>query len=247
LNSIYDKLNLKPGERRVVTFVAIGVFILLNAFFVWPEFGKLGKLKQRKLDAQKLYQSYQAEIGNIPRYQKQLNELQEAGAAVSSEQQASQMQTTIRNQGALSGVEINRYDPQKQTASSAKPNQFFEEQVGTIGVVTEEKALIDFLYNLGVGGSLIRVRTMTLNPDPGRHKLVGNLSLVASYPKRAPAKAAPAAAPGGRTQTPAAPATARPAPGSTNTSGPRSVGAIRSNAAALRTNTAARTNLPTKK
>ena len=60
----------------------------------------------------------------------------------------------------------------------------------------EEKSLVDFLYSLGVGGSLIRVRSMTLSPDPVRQKLQGSLTLVASYAKKAPPKiAAPVAAP----------------------------------------------------
>jgi hypothetical protein len=37
---------------------------------------------------------------------------------------------------------------------------------------------VDFLYNLGIGSSLIRVRSFTLNPDPPRHKLQGNVTLV---------------------------------------------------------------------
>jgi hypothetical protein len=57
---------------------------------------------------------------------------------------------------------------------------------------------VDFLYNLGIGGSLIRVRSMTLSKDPPQQKLQGNLQMVASFARKAPPKvtpAAPAAAP----------------------------------------------------
>lgn len=231
MNSFFDKLNLKPGERRLFIFVAIVVFILLNAFFVWPEFGKWGKIQKRDREATALLKAYQDEIARTSAYQKQLSELQEAGIAVSTEEQASKMQTTIQNQAALSGVQINSYTVQKQS-SSTKPNQFFEEQLGVIVVSTEEKALIDFLYNLGVGGSMVRVRTMSLSTDPARHKLNGTLHLVASYQKKAPPKVTPAAP-----RAPASAASTAPrAAGSTNTTARPSFAAARSNAAAVRTN-----------
>ena len=50
---------------------------------------------------------------------------------------------------------------------------------------------MDFLYRLGAGGSLIRVRDLSLSPDPTGIKLSSQITLVASYPKAAsPAKAA---------------------------------------------------------
>jgi hypothetical protein len=244
MSSLFDKLNLKPGERRLVIFVGIAVFVLLNAFFVWPRFSDWGKLQKRKREAAALLKAFQDEIANTSRYQKQLAELQQAGAAVASAEQASKMQSTVQNQAALSGVQVNTYSSERPgTASSGKLNQFFEEQRGRITVTTEEKALVDFLYNLGVGGSMIRVRSMNLNTDPPRHKLVGNMELVASYAKQAPSRATPGAStPAARPATPA-PAASTRSTGSTNN-------AARSGFAAARaTNTAPAggTNRATKK
>ena len=191
MSSIYDKMNLRPNERRLVTVIAIVIFLVLNAIFVWPQFSEYGKLQARKKTALDLSRQYQVEVDNTGRYQKQLAELEKAGARVDSEDQALKLSTTVQNQAALSGVQVNRYDPVRKTESgSAKPNQFFEEQSGNLNVIMEEKSLVDFLYSLGVGGSLIRVRSMTLNPDPVRQKLQGNLTLVASYAKKAPPKIA---------------------------------------------------------
>jgi hypothetical protein len=243
MSSFFDKLNLKPGERRLVIFVGITVFILLNAFFVWPRFSDWGKLQKRKRESADLLRAFQNEIANEPRYQRQLNELKLAGAAVASEEQASKMQSTVQNQAALSGVQVNSYNPERPGAAVGKLNQFFEEQRGRITVTTEEKALVDFLYNLGVGGSMIRVRSMNLNTDPPRHKLMGNMELVASYAKKAPPKVTPA------TPSPAA----KPAPGTTPpATNTRSAGSTnsptRSGFAAARSNNAAvKTNSPTKK
>jgi hypothetical protein len=189
--SLFDKLNLRPNERRLVIIVAIVVFIILNFIFVWPKFGDWGKLKARRTIANNLIAQYERELANTKRYQLEMKDLETQGAAVASEEQAVKLSTTVQNQAALSGVQVNRYDPVRQTAlsSGGKTNQFFEEQSGIINVVTEEKALVDFLYSLGTGGSLIRVRSMTLNPDPPRHRLQGNITLVASYAKKAPPKA----------------------------------------------------------
>ncbi len=196
MKSVFDKLNLRPAERRLVIIVMIIVFVVLNFIFVWPEFSKWGKIKARRTIAENLVRQYQREIANTRVYQAQLKDLEKQGATVQSEAQALTLSTTVQNQAALSGVQVNRYDPVRQTALSVggKTNQFFEEQSGIINVTTEEKSLVDFLYNLGIGSSLIRVRSFTLNPDPPRHKLQGNVTLVASYQKKAPPKIAPAAA-----------------------------------------------------
>jgi len=206
LSSFFDKLNLRPGERRLVIIVAIVVFLLLNAFFVWPQFDEAGKLQKRQRDADALLKAYQAEVDKTSLYQRQLAELEKQGATVASEDQALKLSTTVQQQAALSGVQQGGYTAIKQTAGG-KPNQFFEEQSGSMPFVAEEKQFVDFLYNLGVGGSLIRVRSMTLQPDQPRHKLQGSVTLVASYAKKAPPKVAPATGP--RTNAPPATATSR--------------------------------------
>jgi hypothetical protein len=230
MNSLFDKLNLRPGERRLVIIVTVVVFILLNAFFVWPHFGDWGRLQKRKREATALLKAYQTEIDNMPRYQKHLAELQQAGAAVASEEQASKFSTTVQNQAILSGVQLLRSEFGGRQMSTGKTNQFFDEQRGLISISTEEKPLVDFLYNLGVGGSLIRVRSMSLNTDGPRQRLLGTLTLVASFARKPPPKVA------------AAPSTtAGVIPRSTNP-------ATRPNFAAARaTNAAARSNAPTKK
>ena len=204
MSSFFDKLNLRPGERRLVIIVAIVVFILLNAFFVWPHFGDWGKLQKRQRDADGLLRAYQAEVDKTSLYQRQLAELEKQGATVASEDQALKLANTVAQQAALSGVQQGGYTAIRQTAG-AKPNQFFEEQSGSMPFTAEEKQLVDFLYNLGVGGSLIRVRSMNIGPEvPARMKLQGRLDLVESFQKKPAARTAvtqpahPGAAKGGR-------------------------------------------------
>ena len=60
---------------------------------------------------------------------------------------------------------------------------FFVELVQTITVQSGEPQLVDFLYNLGAGPSLIRVRGLSLHTDPSHQQLVAGVTLVASYQK----------------------------------------------------------------
>jgi hypothetical protein len=75
-------------------------------------------------------------------------------------------------------------------------NQFFIEKSQNFSVQGGEKQLVDFLYNLGSGESLIRVRDLGIRPEPAHHELVGTVKLVASYQKKALSR--PGASPGTR-------------------------------------------------
>ena len=43
--SIFDKLNLRPQERRLVVIVGLIIFVLLNMWFVWPYFDDWGRVR----------------------------------------------------------------------------------------------------------------------------------------------------------------------------------------------------------
>src|SRR5436190_2066563 len=113
MKSMFDKLNLRPQERRLVVFVGIVIFVVVNVVFVYPIFGDYGKT-----------------------------------------------------------------------------NAFIEEQSVVISVNTVETNLVDFMYSLCSENSLIRVRSMTLQPEPARFRLQGSMTLVESFQRKPPARAA---------------------------------------------------------
>lgn len=190
MTSILDKMNLRPHERRLVVIVALVVFVVLNIWLVWPRFGDVAIWKQRRIDAMKRLENFSNEVKKKTIYQKQEDDLREQGAYVGTEDQAMLLSRDVANQATLSGVVVNRYDPAPRS-STGRTNAFFEEQTLIITVSTGEKELIDFLYNLGARSSLIRVKSMTLSPElPARMKLQGNITLVASFAKKPPPKAA---------------------------------------------------------
>lgn len=74
-------------------------------------------------------------------------------------------------------------DTRPASTPGSSTNQFFDEQIVSVGVTAADKEMIDFLVALGSGDSMIRVRDMDLKPDPPQYRLLAKISLVASYQK----------------------------------------------------------------
>lgn len=190
--------NLRPFEKRVVVVVVAAVFVVLNAWFVFPHFSDWTKVQSRMKDAQWQLAKYQTETNQIPAYKKLIEQLTgPENPDVPAEDQASQFSRVIQMHQAQSGVNVT-----STSRISTSTNQFFLELSQNIGVQSTEQQLVNFLYDLGSGTSLIRVRDISLHTDPPRQQLIANVKLVASYQKASPKRTAPAA------KTPAAPASA---------------------------------------
>jgi Tfp pilus assembly protein PilO len=185
-----DRLNLRPFEKRLVVVVAAVLFVVLNAWFVFPHFSDLAQAQKQRAEALEKIGRWQVEINQEPSYRKQIRDLESEGQAVPAEDQQNQFSRAIQMQQAQSGVNIT--STSKQTV---RTNQFFLELTEQVSVESGEAQLVDFLYNLGSGTSLIRVRDLALHPNPPRQALSGNVKLVASYQKNPPKKAAPGANP----------------------------------------------------
>ena len=87
---------------------------------------------------------------------------------------------TVQQQASQSGVGILNTSRQMTYTNDA----FFIEQVQNITVVATDAQLVDFLYKLGSGASMIRVRDLELQPDASHLHLTANIRLVASYQKK---------------------------------------------------------------
>ncbi|MBI5383675.1 MAG: hypothetical protein HZA90_03210 [Verrucomicrobia bacterium] len=190
MTSFLDKLNLRPNERRLVVVVALVVVAFLYFWFIWPQFAEWKKLKNRKTDLQQTLLRFQKEIEKTDLYKRQQIELQTKGARVDPDLQSLDLARTVQNFGNANNVGLPNIQPGRTTDSGGKTNAFFEEKTVSIQYLADEPSLVNFLFALSSGDSLIRVSSMTVNPDPTRMKLMGNMTLVASYPKKAPAKSA---------------------------------------------------------
>ena len=182
-----DKLNLRPFEKRLVVAVGVILFLVVNAWFVFPHFSDLRQTQARRAEVLKKLHAWQAECEKIPKYRTAIAGMVGEGAEVPLEDQQHNFSSTILMQQSQSGVNVT-----STGRTTPHTNDFFIELTQTIQAQSGEPQLVDFLYKLGDGGSLIRVRGLTVRPDPPRQQLVANVTLVASYQKNPPKKAAQA-------------------------------------------------------
>jgi len=182
--------QLRPLERRLVVGVAVVLVLVLNAVFIWPRFKDWGNLQTRLTKAQSELARNQAAVAKIPALRAEVKKFESEGEFVALEDQSVNFMRTIQSQSSASGVAIANTSRQLTRTNDV----FFIEQVQNINVTATEEQLVDFLYKLGSGASMIRVRDLELQPDPARQRLSANIRLVASYQKN------PVSAPAAKTK-----------------------------------------------
>lgn len=187
--SFFSKLNLRPQEQRIVVIFITVVLIIINALFVWPRFKDWAKLQAAIERSRATLKVHEDEIAKTPQWQAQLRRLEGQGSAVLPAEQALDLTRTVQSQAQQTGIAVTGTHPAPSTGSST--NQFFDEQLVSLDISGTDSELVSFLVALGSGNSMIRVRDMDLRPDPPQYRLVGKVTLVASYQKK-PKTAVPA-------------------------------------------------------
>jgi Tfp pilus assembly protein PilO len=170
--------QLRPLERRLVVGVLVVLFVVLNLVFVRPYFSQWGTMRDRLTDAQGKLKRYQAMSAQKPTLEKQVKVYESQGGFVAPEDQAVNLMRTIQGQAANSGFGIQNF-----SRSQMRTNQFFTEQTQNITVLATEEQLVDFLFKLGSGASMIRVFDLEMQPDQPRQHLQANIKLIASFQK----------------------------------------------------------------
>jgi len=201
--------KLTPNERRLVVFVGVVVFAVLNVWFVWPHFGDLQRAKARLYRAQNRLNEYQLAASKLPEFEKRVRELEKDNPGAARDDQSVELLRAVQSTAGRCGVNIMNVGK-----VTTKTNDFFLEQSLGITVQAREEQLVKFLYELGTSDSIIRVRALSLRPDPPRMQLGGNVTLVASYqrkPLQKQAGSAPVPTRAGALPPPRQDATARPA------------------------------------
>lgn len=188
--------HLRPSEKRLLVGVAVVFFIVLNFWFVIPRFSDWGMMQARLWEAQEKLTAYRKEEAQLPSYQKLLREFERGGENVPAEEQSSQFLRAIQNRIAETGVTV-----QGSTKQSSRTNQFLLELSQSYTIEAPEQQMVDFLYSLSAGNSLIRVRDLNVRPNPPRQQLSANVKLVASFQKKAPPKPGSTPAPGGKSSS----------------------------------------------
>ncbi len=171
--------QLRPAERRLVIGVAVVLFLVVNWVYVWPHFSDWGNLSRRLDDANTKLKTYQAMVAQKPELEKSVAKYEAEGQFVAPEDQAINFMRTIQTQASASGFGIQSFSPTITRTNDV----FFIEQQGTIVFAATEDQIVDFLYKIGSGASMIRVRDLELQPDQAHQHLNANIKLVANYQK----------------------------------------------------------------
>ena len=174
--------RLSPLERRFVVGVFVVFVIVINVLFIWPRFNDWDAAQVRLARFHGTLATYKAEIKQMPDYEHKVKTLEGGSAPVPPEDQAIEFVRNINTLAAQGGFSI------ALGRMSEGTNQIFLEKTQPITLVAEESQLVDFLYNLGAGNSLIRARSLRLSPDPPHQKLSASITLVASYQKKTAAR-----------------------------------------------------------
>ncbi len=199
--SIFDKLNLRPQERRLVVIVGLVLFVLINWAFVWPFFGEWGKVhRDLQKDAATL-EKYNNEIAKRGQYERKQRDLEQTGSEMLSSE--TDFQRIVSSQAASAGVYVIDLRTGLGGGLGSKTNQFFQEQVITVSFNSGGKEIVDFLVGIAAQNAMIRVRTMNIRPDSTGTKLTGSIEFVGNYARpqtnaptaRAAARAAATAQP----------------------------------------------------
>ena len=183
---------LRPAEKRLVVVVGLVFFVVFNFWFVFPYFSERDALTRRIDKARIKLNEYDKTIQQANHKLLEIRRMEGDGGAVPAEDQAMHLQTAVQTMASQAGIipQVGRI--------TQRTNQFFLELSMPVMVNTRVEPLIGFLYNLGAGSSLIRVRELAVRPDAPRQSLSANIKLVASFQKKMPVRAgAGTTAPGG--------------------------------------------------
>src|SRR5207247_4466328 len=162
-------------------------------WFVQPICREWGQVKAELDKAGRTLKTYQAEIAHTNEYQVKRLKLEIQGSSLPAEQQAMAniLSAKILEVAKQSGLSVGTITPLGHSRTG-KTNEFFEEQAMNLVVnPSGPQELLDFLYAIGSGDLLVRVKELSVYPDPSQTKLMGSMKLVASFQKKTPTAPAP--------------------------------------------------------
>jgi len=199
--------RLNSTERRFVVGVAVVFFLVINIVWVWPHAADWGNTKGRMAAARTQLTTFETVTNLIPDLTKNIAKYGQ-GKIVPDEDQGLQFARVVQNMTTLYGIVPQNMNIRREASTGGTTNNsFFVDQVATMSLDTTEKQLVDFLYNLGTASnSQIRVKSLTVSPDPSHQRLSTRVTLVA-YQRKAIASAGQT--PAAKTAT--APNAAKPA------------------------------------
>ena len=185
MESIFDKLGLRPAERRLLVGVGVVLFIVLNVYLVWPHFSDWKRLRGEIAALRSTLATYQAEQARLPEYEAKEAALKGRGPKITTAEMGLALIKLVQPKAARAGINVVQWNP--SSGATSRNSEFFDEHVLRITFRnTGDEELLKFLVSLGDGDSVIRIRDLTIRPESNKMKLTGNVTMVASYQKALP-------------------------------------------------------------
>ena len=126
--------HLRPTERRLVVGVLVIVFLVMNAWFVWPHFSDWGDLRGRAATAAGKIKLREKILAEKPEMEKSVKQFESEGQFVQPEDQGINFLRTIQTQSQASG--IGMVNPSRQITRTN--DVFFIEQVQNVAVTATD-------------------------------------------------------------------------------------------------------------
>lgn len=190
MNTLFDKLNLRPQERRLVMLAGVVLFVVLNVWLVFPHFNDWRVLQERLRTARRTHAMFIVETNKAPEYKAALDRLQnDDGMFVNQDDQPLNLANNVAAEATAANTFIQRISP--AGGGPIPNNPFFEEQRVTVSALAGEPELVDFLKRLGSGNSLLRARDLDIKRDPSGTKLAASMTIVGNYLKKPGTKPGP--------------------------------------------------------
>src|SRR6266403_1507456 len=109
-----DRMNLRPFEKRLVVGIAVLLFIVFNAVFVFPHFSDWAKVQTRMANARITLAKYENEVNQKAKWTAEVRKLEGEGLSVPQEDQAVQFSRSVQSQADQSGILIQNLGTQKE-------------------------------------------------------------------------------------------------------------------------------------
>lgn len=184
---LFEKLNVRPEERRMVIAVFFTAFVVFNGLWAWKYLSgstEWNQLDDELADLNKETKGYQKSIKRLSTEKKKwdqyMKELKERNGDESGEKFDPFIR--VRNMDHWKG--INPSSPRRSTSSEESGFDSFEKQEVRARFRTGPRQLMLFLRELGGQREMIRLNTLNLKPaDRDRKEFTGEITIIASLPK----------------------------------------------------------------
>ncbi len=194
---LFEKLNVRPEERRMVIAVFFTAFIVFNGLWAWKYLSgstEWNEKDDKLADLNKETQGYQKSIKRLSvekkRWEKYMEELKERSGEEGGG--AENFDPFIRVRNMDHWKSLNPSSPRRTKGSEESGFDTFEKQEVRARFRTGPYQLMLFLRELGDQKEMIRLNTLNLKPVPPDRKLLsGEITIIASLPKANESKKKP--------------------------------------------------------